>query len=77
MLKTFQSWSTCLTPELLSKVRQVGQMNVIVPLGGLGTRFQNQGYMRPKPSVRVLGKVGLQHLAFVTLWLALTAGLAQ
>jgi len=31
-------------------------MNVIVPLGGLGTRFQNQGYTRPKPSVRVLGK---------------------
>jgi len=31
-------------------------MNVIVPLGGLGTRFQNEGYGRPKPFVRVLGK---------------------
>ena len=31
-------------------------MNVIVPLGGLGTRFQNEGYNRPKPFVRVLGK---------------------
>ena len=31
-------------------------MNVIVPLGGLGTRFQNEGYARPKPFVRVLGK---------------------
>ena len=31
-------------------------MNVIVPLGGLGTRFQNEGYLRPKPFVRVLGK---------------------
>jgi dTDP-glucose pyrophosphorylase len=31
-------------------------MNVIVPLGGLGTRFQNEGYTRPKPFVRVLGK---------------------
>jgi hypothetical protein len=31
-------------------------MNVIVPLGGLGMRFQNEGYTRPKPFVRVLGK---------------------
>jgi len=31
-------------------------MNVIVPLGGLGTRFQSEGYARPKPFVRVLGK---------------------
>mmetsp|Transcript_67548 Transcript_67548/g.162165 ORF Transcript_67548/g.162165 Transcript_67548/m.162165 type:complete len:444 (-) Transcript_67548:140-1471(-) len=31
-------------------------MNVIVPLGGLGTRFQKQGYTRPKPFIRVLGK---------------------
>ena len=31
-------------------------MNVIVPLGGLGTRFQAVGYTRPKPFVRVLGK---------------------
>jgi len=31
-------------------------MNIIVPLGGLGTRFQNEGYWRPKPFVRVLGK---------------------
>ena len=31
-------------------------MNVIVPLGGLGQRFQNEGYARSKPFVRVLGK---------------------
>jgi len=31
-------------------------MNVIIPLGGLGTRFQKEGYARPKPFVRVLGK---------------------
>jgi len=31
-------------------------MNVIVPLGGLGSRFQKEGYTRPKPFVRVLGK---------------------
>ena len=32
------------------------EMNVIVPLGGLGQRFQNEGYARSKPFVRVLGK---------------------
>jgi len=32
-------------------------MNVLVPLGGLGTRFQKEGYLtRPKPFVPVLGK---------------------
>lgn len=32
-------------------------INVIVPLGGLGTRFQKEGYLtRPKPFVPVLGK---------------------
>eukprot|EP00928_Gymnodinium_smaydae_P064124 TRINITY_DN4753_c0_g1_i1.p1 TRINITY_DN4753_c0_g1~~TRINITY_DN4753_c0_g1_i1.p1 ORF type:complete len:1179 (+),score=289.03 TRINITY_DN4753_c0_g1_i1:149-3685(+) len=31
-------------------------VNVVVPLGGLGTRFQKEGYMRPKPFVKVLGK---------------------
>eukprot|EP00927_Polykrikos_kofoidii_P073800 TRINITY_DN69825_c0_g1_i1.p1 TRINITY_DN69825_c0_g1~~TRINITY_DN69825_c0_g1_i1.p1 ORF type:complete len:399 (-),score=60.59 TRINITY_DN69825_c0_g1_i1:358-1476(-) len=32
-------------------------VNVIVPLGGLGTRFQQEGYLtRPKPFVRALGK---------------------
>ena len=31
-------------------------MNIIIPLGGLGSRFQTEGYARPKPFVRVLGK---------------------
>lgn len=32
-------------------------INVIIPLGGLGTRFQKEGYLtRPKPFVPVLGK---------------------
>eukprot|EP00584_Thalassiosira_punctigera_P005080 CAMPEP_0172535034 /NCGR_PEP_ID=MMETSP1067-20121228/7205_1 /TAXON_ID=265564 ORGANISM="Thalassiosira punctigera, Strain Tpunct2005C2" /NCGR_SAMPLE_ID=MMETSP1067 /ASSEMBLY_ACC=CAM_ASM_000444 /LENGTH=474 /DNA_ID=CAMNT_0013319925 /DNA_START=125 /DNA_END=1549 /DNA_ORIENTATION=+ len=31
-------------------------LNVMIPLGGLGTRFSNEGYDRPKPFVRVLGK---------------------
>ena len=31
-------------------------MNIIIPLGGLGGRFSNDGYLLPKPLVRILGK---------------------
>lgn len=32
-------------------------MNVVIPLGGVGSRFQKEGYyQRPKPFIPVLGK---------------------
>lgn len=31
-------------------------MNIIIPLGGIGNRFQKCGYKKPKPMIRVLGK---------------------
>jgi NDP-sugar pyrophosphorylase family protein len=31
-------------------------MNIIIPLGGVGSRFAAEGYTRPKPLIRVLGK---------------------
>ena len=31
-------------------------VNVIIPLGGLGRRFSDEGYINPKPFVKVLGK---------------------
>ncbi len=31
-------------------------MNIIIPLGGVGQRFQSEGYMRPKPLINILGK---------------------
>ena len=31
-------------------------MNVMIPLGGIGSRFQKEGYKYPKPFVKVLGK---------------------
>lgn len=31
-------------------------MNLIIPLGGLGTRFKKDGYSLPKPLINVLGK---------------------
>jgi len=31
-------------------------MNVIIPLGGKGERFKNEGYLDPKPLIKVFGK---------------------
>ena len=31
-------------------------MNIIIPLGGKGERFQKEGYIDPKPLIRVLDK---------------------
>jgi hypothetical protein len=31
-------------------------MNIIIPIGGVGQRFQNEGYLMPKPLISVLGK---------------------
>ena len=31
-------------------------MIILIPLGGLGTRFSNSGYNLPKPLINVMGK---------------------
>lgn len=31
-------------------------MNIIIPLGGLGERFKQDGYSKPKPLIKILGK---------------------
>ena len=31
-------------------------MNIIIPLGGLGERFKKEGYIEPKPMIKILGK---------------------
>lgn len=31
-------------------------MNIIIPIGGVGQRFKDEGYLMPKPLIRVLGK---------------------
>lgn len=39
----------------------VSLMNIIIPLGGVGSRFQTEGYLtRPKPFIPVLGKPMIQ-----------------
>lgn len=31
-------------------------MNIVIPIGGVGQRFKDQGYLMPKPLISVLGK---------------------
>jgi hypothetical protein len=31
-------------------------MNIIIPLGGFGKRFKNDGYTTPKPLINIFGK---------------------
>lgn len=37
-------------------------MNIIIPLGGIGKRFAEEGYTRPKPLINVLGKPMIFHV---------------
>ena len=39
----------------MSRVKK-SSMNIIIPLGGIGARFSNNGYTKPKPLIKVLGK---------------------
>ena len=56
-------------------------LNVIIPMGGLGTRFLNEGYRFPKPLVNIVGRPMLfwllDHLQGLSssdvLWLAVSA----
>ena len=31
-------------------------MNVVIPIGGIGQRFKDEGYLMPEPLINVLGK---------------------
>ena len=31
-------------------------MNIIIPIGGIGQRFKDEGYITPKPLINVLGE---------------------
>lgn len=36
-------------------------MNILIPMAGLGSRFANAGYERPKPLIEFLGKTMIEH----------------
>lgn len=42
----------------LSSGRSVGNdaLNVIIPIGGIGSRFQTEGYRFPKPLINIVGR---------------------
>lgn len=50
-----------ITPALLRDVSLYGyrqeptQINVVIPMGGLGSRFQSEGYITPKPFLPIFG----------------------
>src|SRR5210317_523257 len=37
-------------------------LNVLIPIGGLGERFKEDGYSSPKPLINILGKLMIQYL---------------
>ena len=37
-------------------------LNIVIPMAGLGSRFQKVGYDRPKPFIDVLGKGMIEHV---------------
>lgn len=37
-------------------------MNILIPLGGMGERFINEQYNKPKPLIQIIGKPMIQHL---------------
>lgn len=37
-------------------------MNILIPIGGVGFRFQTEGYTRPKPLINVLGRPMIFHV---------------
>jgi len=37
-------------------------MNIIIPLGGVGERFKNDGYTKPKPLIKIFGKEMIYYL---------------
>lgn len=32
------------------------KVNIIIPIGGIGERFKKEGYLFPKPLIKILGK---------------------
>lgn len=41
---------------------QGGKMNILIPMAGAGSRFQQKGYSFPKPLIEVEGKPMIQHV---------------
>jgi len=40
----------------------INNLNVLIPMAGLGTRFSESGYSLPKPLIKIFGKPMIQHV---------------
>ena len=37
-------------------------MNILIPLGGIGKRFSDEGYSFPKPLIKIFDKTMIEHV---------------
>lgn len=47
-------------PKLMSEINT--NMNIIIPIGGIGNRFKTQGYQLPKPLINIHGDPMIKHV---------------
>ena len=43
-------------------MKEILVINVVIPMAGLGSRFLNDGYKKPKPFIDILGKPMISHV---------------
>jgi len=43
-------------------MKEILVINVVIPMAGLGSRFLNEGYKKPKPFIDILGKPMISHV---------------
>ncbi|ORZ29514.1 nucleotide-diphospho-sugar transferase [Catenaria anguillulae PL171] len=74
---TATTLATTLTPSSNASARRRAPMNVVIPMGGIGSRFAKSGYRYPKPLINIAGRPmlfwlieNLNLIAGDTLWLA-------
>ena len=56
LLSGFKSAKTFINQKWIHKTNTSKVMQIIIPMSGLGKRFQNAGYTDIKPLIRVQGK---------------------
>ncbi|KAI3636081.1 hypothetical protein MIR68_005962 [Amoeboaphelidium protococcarum] len=59
-------------------------LNVVIPMGGIGSRFAKNGYRHPKPLINIVGRPmilwlidNLKLTSMDTIWIGLNAGIEQ
>lgn len=66
-------------------MQQQGEpLNVVIPMGGIGSRFAKNGYRHPKPLINIVGRPmilwlidNLKLTSMDTIWIGLNSGIEQ